>query len=499
MNQEPHHMADLAQKLSDGQSAKLFRENLTALENAVTVEDVANAGYGYDPLGLLHPPALDDVNFEDGNSNRITFATDDGALRAVLIEAAGNNMYDYRSTNAWAQSIKSAVEAWHATSPFSENVIVEVTGRAPYIAEISQAMESEMNSSIFVTAGIVLTLFWLMYRRILPLVYLMVSLFITFLATLGLGSLIYAELSAMSVGFAAILIGLAVDYGFVIFQESLVGDSPCPHDLRRRLFRPITWAALTTVVVFIGLNLSSMPGAAQLGTMVAIGITAGATTMLCLFTWLIVRFCRRPPAHAPAAMAGKAAKGDPWPGRKGIAVVTALLVGATATVLLIRGLPNISRSPDAVRPKSSMIWDSYQEVMRKLSRRADSIMVIAAGDNKQDVAERLEWLESEVASMDSEGFAIEDWMLPTGLWPNPDRLSSNVGHARQLVAMKERLNDEAEAAFLRQVIHAVHQCGVRRLGPICQRRFGGLPGQFRQPVGYGPCVRLRRRRAGRCR
>ncbi|MCB1096493.1 MAG: MMPL family transporter [Verrucomicrobiae bacterium] len=446
MNQHPDKMAQLVEKLSEGSSARLFEENLSALENAMTADDMAKAGFGYDPLGLLHPPEQDNVRFEDGNSNRIRFATEDGTLRVVLIEAAGKNMYDYRRTSAWAERIRTAVIAWHENSPYKDSIAVEVTGRAPYIAEVSLAMVSEMNTSIFVTAGIILALFWIMYRRILPLVYLMVALFITFVLTLGIGGLIFSELSAMSVGFAAILIGLAVDYGFVIFQDSIEEESTCPRDLRRRLFRPIAWAALTTVVVFLGLNLSSLPGAAQLGTMVAIGITAGATTMLLLFTWLISRFCRKPPAHAPAIV-DDGIEGAPWPGRRGIALVTGTIIAISVTVLTINGLPVITKSPDAVRPRSSKIWKGYEEIMDRLSSKADSIMVIAAGADKTAVAERLQWIEQEVLRMKQDGLAVDNWMLPTALWPHPERLRANVANARILAGMKDRLNDEAAAAF----------------------------------------------------
>ncbi len=445
MNQEHQQMERLIQRLDNGASAQLFDDNLSALENAITADDLALAGFGYDPLGLLHPPGQDNVRFEDGNSNRIRFATDDGTLRVVLIEAAGKNMYDYKRTSAWAERIRTAVNAWHETSPYKDTIAVEITGRAQYISEVSLAMVNEMNSSIFITAGIILALFWCMYRRILPLVYLMVALFITFVVTLGIGSLLFAELSAMSVGFAAILIGLAVDYGFVIFQESLEGESTCPRDLRRRLFRPIAWAALTTVVVFLGLNLSSLPGAAQLGTMVAIGITAGATTMLLLFTWLISRFCRKPPAHAPAIVSDSIT-GAPWPGRRWIALVTGSIIAISITVLTINGLPVITKSPEAVRPKSSKIWKGYEEIMERLSDKADSIMVIAAGADKTVVAERLQWIEQEVTEMKREGFAVDKWLLPTALWPHPERLRANIANAQTLAAMKDRLNEEAIAA-----------------------------------------------------
>ena len=78
---------------------------------------------------------------------------------------------------------------------------------------------------------------------------------------------------------AAILIGLAVDYGLVICQEAKVAG----HDkaeLRKAATKPVMFGALTTTVVFLALNLGGLPGMAQLGSIVAIGLSAAAILML---------------------------------------------------------------------------------------------------------------------------------------------------------------------------------------------------------------------------
>jgi predicted RND superfamily exporter protein len=445
MNQDPSHFEALADRLAEGNSASLFKENFRALEHAVTADDMAEAGFGYDPLTLLRPPGQEQIRFEKGNSNRIAFASEDGTMRAVLVEAFGSNMYDFKQTISWTATVSDAIHSWHDNFPLKESVRVDITGRAPYITEISGAMQSEMNSSIFFTVIIILSLYWIMYRRILPLVFLMVSLFITFLVTLLLGGLVYPELNTMSLGFAAILIGLVVDYGFVVFQESLETDDETAAHLRSRLVRTIGWAALTTAVVFVGLNLSSLPGAAQLGTMVAIGIGVGAVTMLYLFTWFVIRF-RRPHAPNPISAIPKTTGEDPWPGEKRILLFSAVVIAGALIVLVTQGLPALSRSPEAVRPKKSPIWDNYEKVVQVLSPSTDSLMAVAAGPDLSTIREKLSWMDSELTAMKADGLAVVEWSLPTGIWPNPENLAANRKIALTLSQMAPRLRAESNAA-----------------------------------------------------
>ena len=140
-------------------------------------------------------------------------------------------------------------------------------------------MEHDMRGTVGITAGLIALLFWVMQRRLVLLGGLAAVLALAFLTALGLAGWIYGELSIMAAGFAAILIGLAVDYGVLICQEGKVAGRGSAA-LWRATGATVMWAALTTAVVFLALNRSGLPGIAQLGTVVACGIVAGAALML---------------------------------------------------------------------------------------------------------------------------------------------------------------------------------------------------------------------------
>ena len=82
-------------------------------------------------------------------------------------------------------------------------------------------------------------------------------------------------ISVVSMGFAAVLLGLAVDYAVVHYQEALAHPQMTVPEIRRAIAPSILWAAITTMSAFLVLNLGGLPGLGQLGTLVAIGVGIG--------------------------------------------------------------------------------------------------------------------------------------------------------------------------------------------------------------------------------
>jgi predicted RND superfamily exporter protein len=71
-------------------------------------------------------------------------------------------------------------------------------------------------------------LFWLTHRRWLPMLWLLTLLALILGATLALGGLVLGTISVVSMGFAAVLLGLAVDYAVVHYQERWrIRKCPC--------------------------------------------------------------------------------------------------------------------------------------------------------------------------------------------------------------------------------------------------------------------------------
>ena len=65
-----------------------------------------------------------------------------------------------------------------------------------------------------------------------------------------LGSIWLGRLNAVSLGFAAILLGLAADYGLLLYQEFISHPSRSLKQHRAAVAPSILWAAATTALAF---------------------------------------------------------------------------------------------------------------------------------------------------------------------------------------------------------------------------------------------------------
>ena len=184
---------------------------------------------------------------------------------------------------------QKAPEDWRSPKPgggtddSSQGVVVRYTGRPVFVEEIATSMQRDMSHSVGITSTIIALLFWLTHRRWRPMLWLLALLMLILGATLALGGLVLGTISVVSMGFAAVLLGLAVDYAVVHYQEALAHPQMTVPEIRRAIAPSILWAAITTMSAFLVLNLGGLPGLGQLGTLVAIGIALSALVMVMIY------------------------------------------------------------------------------------------------------------------------------------------------------------------------------------------------------------------------
>ncbi len=445
LNQPPEIFGELTNRLAPANLAATLAATREQLTTSMSPADIARLSY--DPFGLTRLPESAAAGAPALGQGQELFASVDGLFRIVFVQAT-TELTSYRECVGWLKEMRIIIEQWQRDHP---SVTIHYTGRPVFVAEIAGGMERDMIESVLFTAAVIAVLFWLAHRRWKPMLWLLTLLACILAGTLALGALIFSAINVVSLGFAAILLGLAVDYGVVHYQEALASPEAIIPEIRRAIGPSIFWAAVTTISAFLVLKLAGLPGLAQLGSLVALGVALSAFVMLFAFLPPLFRdrLKRRQEQIAagtwppPAVIDPGVPPVAPPASRHSGTVVTisiALIAGAVG-VLLFQGAPQLDRSPNALRPRGSLAYAALDEIKAQLAQNREPLWLVTRGRTEADIAQRL-----DQAAVTLEHARSNEWIagftLPTALWPRPAFQSANRAAAAQLTSQRETFRAE---------------------------------------------------------
>ncbi len=451
LNQPPENFAVLTNRLAPENIGAVLAETREALATSLSPTDIARRAF--DPFNLLELPALTNVSGLSMDEGQKMFVSADGTFRLLFVQAKPE-LGGYRECTRWLQAIQAVVKNVQAGDTNFADVKVHFTGRPVFVSEIATQMQHDLTGSVTGTAMVIAILFWLTHRRWLPLLWLLTLLLLILAATLALGGLILGTISIVSMGFAAILLGLAVDYAVVHYQEALAHPQLSVPEIRRAIAPSILWAAITTISAFLVLNFGGLPGLAQLGSLVAIGVALAALVMVMIY--LPPLFPGRRKAASPIAakwwsyfipprekIAAGSAPVNQINCRRILWLTTALVV--IAGTILIFHRPKLDRTADALKPQHSQAQTTLDEMTAEMGIPQDALWVIISGTDESEVFQRLELAEKTLNTARSQKIT-GDFLLPTALWPRPEFQASNRVTAAWFAGQRARLSEAALAA-----------------------------------------------------
>ncbi len=445
LNQPPAFFQQLTNRLAPEKLPAVIADAREQLATTLSPEEIARLQY--DPFGLTRLPeeiaaAAPGLSSTQGQE---AFSSTDGTFRVLYVKAA-RDLPTYRECDQWLEEIKKV------QPPAS--VAVGYTGRPAFVAEVASGMQHDVRNSVGGTALIIACLFWLAHRRLKPMFWLLTLLALILGSTLALGGLIFRTINVVSMGFAAILLGLAVDYAVVHYQEALAQPDLSIPEIRAEIAPSIFWAAVTTICAFLVLNFGGLPGLGQLGTLVGLGV--GLSACIMIFEFLPPLFPERreqkimqEPLRAswqPEQASSQAPVSSTVVSRgrtRLVFVVTASLL-ILATLVLLRGLPLVDPTANSLRPRDSLAYGALDEIKKELNQGRDPAWLIIGGRNEDEVAHHLDAVELVLKGAVSNNL-ITAFALPTALWPRPDFQAANLAGARHLVAERGLLRQAALA------------------------------------------------------
>jgi lauroyl/myristoyl acyltransferase len=462
-NQPPESFAALTNRLAPDQLKSTLEQTKEALATSMSPMDLAR--HEFDPFDLLTMPGLTNLAGFSGGQSQQMFASPDGKFRLLYVESAVD-LDSYRSCESWLKAIHAVVDSQlntntsrqDAGAPGTTGVMVRYTGRPVFVEEIATSMQHDMSHSVGITSTVIALLFWLTHRRWRPMLWLLALLMLILGATLALGGLVLGTISVVALGFAAVLLGLAVDYAVVHYQEALAHPQMTVPEIRRAIAPSILWAAITTMSAFLVLNLGGLPGLGQLGTLVAIGIGLSALVMVMIYLPPLFPERRKPrpdqppfhwwnyfvaplpgaPASVPAGSPqntesrrqdqpssddGATGAGAPGNNAARPLLLTGLILLVAGAVLCFRQ-PGLDRTGNALQPQHGEAQTTLDEITSELGLPPQPLWVIISGKDELELYQRLtnadSWLNGAVSN-----HIIGQYLLPTALWPRVEFQTAN--------------------------------------------------------------------------
>ncbi|HEV2329432.1 MAG TPA: MMPL family transporter [Verrucomicrobiae bacterium] len=445
-NQPPDSFARLKDRLAPGNLTNVLEQTKEALATSMSPMDLGRLQY--DPYDLMYLPAISNVaNFSNGQNQQM-FASADGKFRVLYVESAVD-LSGYRECETWLDTIHGIVGS--ATSGDAwKGVSLQFTGRPVFVVEIATSMQHDMSHSVGATSTIIAILFYLMHRRWRPMLWLLSLLMLILIATLALGGLVLGSINLVSMGFAAVLLGLAVDYAVVHYQEALAHPQMTVPEIRRAIAPSILWAAITTMSAFLVLNLGGLPGLGQLGTLVAIGIGLSAWVMVMIYLPPLFRDRRALRPNQPKFHLWHYFVAPHEPPVTGTVttfscspalLLTALVLLAGIAILSFRS-PGLDRTADALHPQHSPAQEALDEMTTELGLPPQPYWLIVAGQDETEVYHRLVKAEALLDEARSNQL-VGQFLLPVTFWPRPEFQRSNRQTASVLAREGPVLDDAA--------------------------------------------------------
>jgi uncharacterized protein len=381
----------------------------------------------FDPLGLI-APALKPFAESNAMEQEEPLASPDRTLRVFLAVTNQPSISAFE-----CQRLMRRVNQFRATASEGWDggrLQILVTGRAAFVSEISLSMRYDIVATLLGSVLLVGTIFFIGFRRWLPLLGMAVCLLLSCLVALTLGQLLFGRLSMISVAFCAILVGLGVDFAILTigrYHQARADGEPHQQAIGTsvaKLGRAIFFGALTTAVGFLALVLSGSMSFSQLGVLIAIGIFV-AGLFMCSILFLFIRERHTPVRHDWLFEIVK--KYVRWALRRPAAMLifsSALLL--SLSVIGFSPIPALQfeASTRSLQPKNIRANSALQEIMRRMPVRWEPVLAIMHAANAQELHDNWQKLAAHWKDLQAAG-KIKSFSTPAALCPSPNWMQRN--------------------------------------------------------------------------
>lgn len=338
-------------------------------------------------------------------------------------------------------------------------------------------------------------LFWGV-RSFRVVVAIMISLVIGLIATAAFAAVTVGSLNPISVAFAVMFVGIAVDFAiqFVISYRNerfnLGAAGPAVKAAAGSMAAPLSLAALATAVGFLSFLPTAYTGVSQLGLIAGGGMVIALVVDFTVLPALLALL--KPPAESePVGL--KLAAADRWLVRHARPVVWSAAVVAVAGAALLPLLPLDFDPLHLQNPKAEAVA-TFQDLARDPESGVYAVEVLASGlGQARTIAERFDALPGIRRTMTVESFLPPDQdqtlpiladlaqvlgptLSPAQILPAPDVEANRRAMGLLARRLEAILPGDRQARDLATHLEAVAAAGPERVQALDQAVAAGLPG-----------------------
>ncbi len=463
--------AAVARRLDPGhvrERVRELRQRLRTPAGAATARLLAA-----DPLGFLEAlpgeeaapiaPASGGAPIDPGSG---AFLAADGSAALVVITPAAGEL-DAAAGRELAAALEAA--AADVAAELGGGIAVHAAGGPLYAAQDETILRGDLTRTVTGSALGVALLLVVAFGGVREPLALLAAVAIGIVWTAGLAALALGSISGLGIGFAAILLGLGVEYGIHgaarYRLRRLAGRPPeaAIADVRREAGAAILGSAVITACAFLVLALADFRPVRELGVLVAAGVVATLAATAAVAAPLLVLLDRRPAGSAPPRegriwrAAGALAEAAAGLGARRPKAVLAAVALATAAAAL--ALPRIvfDADPRAFRPADHPALAAEAVLGERFGVGLDAATLVVEGATAEEALARAAGVAAaarraiadDPASAGAAAATAADWLPPAAALGERARARGGEPAAAAAAALRAALAEEglAEARF----------------------------------------------------
>ena len=349
--------------------------------------------YKLDPLGPIIN-ALKPLGRMAASDQSQSFTSKDGELHMVFVstDQSGPGTNECRAMMKKVKDFEKRVyDSWQG----GKAPELLLTGRTPYVAELSRGMEVDIIVTLLGSVVMVSAIFYLGFQRVRPLVAIMHVLLLCCVFAVTAGGVIFHALNGIAIGFCSILVGLGVDFGMLLYGSyQTQRNEGKDHEAAiagaiRQIGKGVLFGAATTAAGFLTHTMSGCEGFIQLGVLIAIGIALAALLMLTVF-FVFLGSKHMPHKHdwlfdVMLKFVGAVFRSP----RAFVCVSGSVLLGASIfTFLPIKPIA-FHADPKSLQPQDSSAWRALRIITSKMTiDGVEPVMVLVDGRDSDEFHDR---------------------------------------------------------------------------------------------------------------